>query len=105
MDLPFFTVFPRPVWVINGSDIIIDCQAGGSPPPMIDWLKDFMNLTDATTVVLPNGSLFIPDAQEEDTGFYTCRADNGIGVNQVSIGVDIFNESPVGLSGKLVVQS
>ena len=95
MDLPFFNVFPRPAWIINGSSVTLECEAGGSPPPRISWLKDFtpLNLTDSTAIVLSNGSLFIPDAQEVDIGFYTCQADNGVGVNQVSVSVDVFSGS------------
>lgn len=105
MDLPFFTVFPRPAWVTNGSSVSLDCEAGGFPPPTISWLKDFtpLNLTDSAAVVLMNGTLFISMANQEDTGFYTCQANNGVGVNQVSVGVDVFIESPTeGLQGVYV---
>jgi hypothetical protein len=87
---------------INGSLISLDCLARGEPDPTIFWLKDFtaINLTFSDNIMLEaNGTLVIKDADFEDTGFYTCVADNGLGVNQVSVTVDIIPDITINKTG------
>ena len=82
--------------VFNGSLIKLDCLVRGEPAPTVTWLKDFepLNLTSSFTIE-PNGTLFIFDALLEDAGFYTCMADNGLGINQVSVNVEVIPEVTV----------
>lgn len=93
--LPFFIEYPTPMTVVNGSDIQLECLVGGEPPPMITWLKDFtvLNTTSEPGIQIEeNGTLIIMDAIFEDSGFYTCAADNGFGINQVSVSVEVIPE-------------
>ena len=86
----------------NGSLISLDCLARGEPEPTISWLKDFtaINLTFSDNIVLEaNGTLVIMEADFEDTGFYTCVADNGLGINQVSVSVEVIPEIPINKTG------
>ena len=88
-----FLVYPAPQAVVNGSSISLDCLVRGQPLPSIVWLKDFMPLnitSDSGVEIFDNGTLFITDADLEDSGFYTCIADNGLGINQVSVNVEVF---------------
>ena len=99
---PFFLVYPSPVMAVNGSLIFLDCLAGGEPEPTISWLKDFtaINLTFSDNIVLEaNGTLVIMEAEFEDTGFYTCVADNGLGINQVSVPVEVIPEITINKTG------
>ena len=88
-----FLVYPAPQAVVNGSSISLDCLVRGEPTPAIRWLKDFvpLNITsDSRIEISDDGTLFISDAGLDDTGFYTCVADNGLGINQVSVNVEVF---------------
>ena len=88
-----FTVYPAPQNVVNGSLIVLDCLARGEPPPAISWLKDFLPLnisSDLRFQLEENGTLFIMESEIEDSGFYTCVANNGLGVNQVSVTVQVI---------------
>ena len=104
--LPSFLVYPAPVTVVNGSLITLDCLVRGEPAPSIIWLKDFtpVNLTSGI-MVEGNGTLVITDASLEDAGFYTCVADNGLGINQVSVPVEVIPEVIVNKTGLLVCMS
>ena len=75
---------------MNGSSISLDCVVTGEPTPAISWLKDFLPLNDSDIEIAENGTLSIMEADFEDAGFYTCIADNGLGINQVSVAVDVF---------------
>lgn len=98
---PLFDVYPLPMWVGEGSTLVLDCQATSVPPPTISWLQDFepVNVTamdcsnlevTSDPVVCLNGSLIVVEVDFSATGFYTCVADNGVdSVNQVSVSVDV----------------
>lgn len=107
--LPSFFVYPAPQAVVNGSSISLDCLVRGEPMPVVRWLKDFMSLnitSDSGIKVFDNGTLFIADAGLDDAGFYTCIADNGLGINQVSVNVEVFPliiQNKTGLSVQEVV--
>lgn len=110
--IPVFTTYPIPAWLTVGSQLQLDCQADGSPSPNITWLLDFepinASLVDCTNAsmtlnlaICSNGSLVIREVDFDDTGFYTCVADNGIGVNQVSVAVDVgVDIAPENVTGK-----
>ena len=43
-------------------------------------------------MVLENGTLVIENADFDDTGSYTCRANNTAGTNQIVISIDVVPE-------------
>lgn len=43
-------------------------------------------------MVLENGTLVIENADFDDTGSYTCRANNTAGTNQIVITIDVVSE-------------
>ncbi len=94
LGLPQFLVSPLPQWVFNGSDFILDCIVGGAPPPNITWLLNWVpvDLASGSYEVLGNGSLLVMEARGDTVGFYTCLADNGIGVSKSSVRVEIMTE-------------
>ena len=100
---PSFLVYPAPVRTVNGSLITLDCLVRGDPAPTVSWLKDFMavNLTSGNITIEPNGTLVIMQAGFEDAGFYTCVADNGLGINQVSVPVEVISEVIINKTGLL----
>lgn len=99
--LPSFLVYPAPVTAVNGSLITLDCLVRGDPAPTVSWLKDFtaVNLTSGNIVIEPNGTLVIMEAGLEDAGFYTCVANNEVGINQVSVPVEVISEVIINKTG------
>lgn len=79
------------MWVANQSEFTLDCEAGGLPPPTISWTLNgvALNLSSASVELQENGSLTIT-ASEETVGIFTCVADNGMGVSQSIVQVDIL---------------
>ncbi|XP_071995065.1 brother of CDO isoform X2 [Engystomops pustulosus] len=65
--------------VTKGQSLILECVAGGMPPPKVSWAKDGSDVSgqNKTRFLLTN--LLIEATSEEDSGMYTCTATNGIG--------------------------
>ena len=95
LGLPEFIISPIPQRVFNGSDFILDCVADGSPPPTITWLLNMwpVDLTSGSYEVFDNGSLLVMEAGEDTVGLYTCVADNGYGRTEITVAVDIREET------------
>ncbi|VTJ68807.1 Hypothetical predicted protein [Marmota monax] len=72
---------PLRVTAKAGEEVTLDCEAQGSPPPLVTWTKDsrpLLSVTDRHSL-LPSGSLRLAQAQEGDSGFYECSASNPAG--------------------------
>jgi len=81
--------------VLQGRNLIIDCQTQGFPIPIHQWKKartnnlgirhpdmtrDFVGIVSGPHVhVLENGSLVILEAEKADEGEYVCGSSNNIG--------------------------
>ena len=52
-------------------------------------------------MVLENGTLVIENADFDDTGSYTCRANNTAGTNQIVITIDVVSEEGGGERGEV----
>ncbi|KAF7207025.1 matrix-remodeling-associated protein 5 [Nothobranchius furzeri] len=68
-----------------GSPFTLDCTASGSPDPEINWIPPSNTIVSFQTnsskvVVYPNGTLYIPQIQVSDSGYYRCVAINQHGV-------------------------
>ncbi|XP_036769471.2 hemicentin-2 isoform X1 [Manis pentadactyla] len=64
-----------------GDEVTLDCEAQGSPPPLITWTKDSRPVPPITDRhhLLPSGALRLAQAQVDDGGLYKCRASNPAG--------------------------
>lgn len=69
---------PTSTRVEKGHQTELRCVAPvGLPPPRIYWLRNGQALqTDTSIIVTSEGHLLISQAQEHDTGNYTCVAEN-----------------------------
>ena len=80
----------------------IICEAEGDPPLTVVWsrcdgiLSDRVSVSDSVSVPTGYGNvtrvsvnLTITNASREDTGVYTCSANNGIGSDNASISVTV----------------
>ena len=86
----------------EGSTTTITCRALGYPPPTIVWnridgnLSDRVSVSDSVSVSTGNGNvtrvsvnLTITNAYREDTGVYTCSANNSISSDKSSVSITI----------------
>ena len=84
--------------VIEGNRTTITCEALGYPPPKVEWNRIDGNLSDrvsvSDSVSVPTGygnvtrvsvNLTITNAYREDTGVYTCSANNSIGSDKRNV--------------------
>ena len=82
--------------------ITITCEAFGYPPPIIVWsrpngiLSSRVLVNDSVTVLTKNGNvtrvsvnLTITNASREDTGVYTCSANNSIGSDNKNVSITV----------------
>nr|XP_044998229.1 hemicentin-1 isoform X3 [Jaculus jaculus] len=72
---------PSELDVILNNPILLPCEATGTPSPFITWQKEGINVITSgrSHTALPSGSLQISRAVREDTGTYTCVAQNPAG--------------------------
>ncbi|XP_043941249.1 hemicentin-1 [Protopterus annectens] len=82
---------PRVHRVRVGYRIEIPCIADGTPPPLINWLKDNATLLiDGHHYSLrPDGTLAIDQVRLTDTGIYTCVASNVAGQDKSDVDLKI----------------
>ncbi|XP_055255516.1 hemicentin-2 isoform X3 [Moschus berezovskii] len=72
---------PLRVTANAGDEVTLDCEAQGSPPPLVTWTKDsrpMLPINDRHHL-LPPGSLRLAQAQVSDSGLYKCTASNPAG--------------------------
>ena len=81
---------------------IITCEAFGYPPPTVVWnrvdgiLSNRVSVSDSVSVLIGNGNvtrvsvnLTITNASREDTGAYTCSANNSIGSDNSNVTITV----------------
>ncbi|XP_064413248.1 brother of CDO isoform X2 [Latimeria chalumnae] len=69
--------------VTKGQSLILECVASGTPSPRVTWAKNGVGVQNATRFLLSN--LLIDGTTEEDSGTYSCTADNGIGESGAAV--------------------
>ncbi|XP_019404354.1 PREDICTED: brother of CDO isoform X2 [Crocodylus porosus] len=65
--------------VTKGQSLILECVASGIPPPRVTWAKDGTNVSGYNKTRFLLSNLLIDTTNEEDSGSYSCMADNGVG--------------------------
>ncbi|XP_030623053.1 leucine-rich repeats and immunoglobulin-like domains protein 3 [Chanos chanos] len=87
--------FLRPLMdrtVVKGETAVLQCIAGGSPPPKLNWTKDDNPLvvTERHFFAAGNQLLIIVDAAEGDAGKYTCEMSNTLGTERGNVRLAIL---------------
>ncbi|XP_051546506.1 leucine-rich repeats and immunoglobulin-like domains protein 3 [Myxocyprinus asiaticus] len=87
--------FLRPLMdrtVVKGETAVLQCIAGGSPPPRLNWTKDANPLvvTERHFFAAGNQLLIIVDATEGDAGTYTCEMSNPLGTERGNVRLAIL---------------
>lgn len=78
----------------------LECIIDGSEPITVTWLKDqsvISSLTHDIQYERGLATLTLVDAQRDDSGYYTCRANNGAGTVESSAYLIV--------QGKMIVSS
>ena len=88
--------------VREGNTTTITCEAFGYPPPTVVWnringiLSDRVSVSDSVSVPTGYGNvtrvsvnLTITNASREDTGVYTCSANNNIGSDGSNVSITV----------------
>lgn len=67
--------------MVRGNPVSLVCVADGTPHPAVSWLKEGLELDQEQDLSLLNlnTTLQLAQAQVNDTGRYTCVADNVAG--------------------------
>uniref|UniRef100_A0A8D2QEU2 Ig-like domain-containing protein n=1 Tax=Zonotrichia albicollis TaxID=44394 RepID=A0A8D2QEU2_ZONAL len=78
--------------VTKGETAVLQCIAGGSPPPRLNWTKDDSPLmvTERHFFAAGNQLLIIVDADVEDAGKYTCEMSNTLGTERGNIRLNVI---------------
>uniref|UniRef100_W5NIH5 Leucine-rich repeats and immunoglobulin-like domains 3 n=1 Tax=Lepisosteus oculatus TaxID=7918 RepID=W5NIH5_LEPOC len=78
--------------VAKGETAVLQCIAGGSPAPKLNWTKDDSPLvvTERHFFAAGNQLLIIVDTDEEDAGKYTCKMSNTLGTERGNIRLNVL---------------
>ncbi|KAE8617245.1 hypothetical protein XENTR_v10009011 [Xenopus tropicalis] len=71
---------PLPLTRVSGQTALLTCVVSGYPTPSVRWThnqKEILTENSETLTFVAGGSLQISSVTEEDSGIYTCIADNG----------------------------
>ncbi|XP_059372167.1 neuregulin 2b [Carassius carassius] len=70
-------------WLLEGKKLTLKCEAVGNPNPSFNWYKDGSQLRKRKDVKIKtnkkNSKLQISRVRQEDSGNYTCVAENSLG--------------------------
>lgn len=60
---------------------MLECEATGTPPPTVTWVKDGQPVVNGEGLLLQDRgwTLHIQEAQISHAGRYTCLAENAVG--------------------------
>lgn len=80
--------------VVLSKPLILECEAGGHPPPSLTWLKDGVPVRDGESVrLLEQGSkIEILSATVSDSGRYICVATSIAGEKEVKYDVRVLGK-------------
>ena len=78
---PTFTKTPIDIEAPVGFSIELECTADGDPTPAITWHKDTNTITDMPDKysISAEGHLKVRNLAAQDSGVYTCTAQNPLG--------------------------
>ncbi|KAF7693329.1 leucine-rich repeat neuronal protein 2 [Silurus meridionalis] len=92
------SIFPSYIQVKHGDNIALHCRALAEPEPIIYWvIPKGLRLTPSTKFgryqVLTEGTLEIVGVTHEESGFYTCVAQNLVGADTKTLTLKVEGSS------------
>ncbi|CAH2311914.1 hemicentin-1 isoform X2 [Pelobates cultripes] len=94
---PYFTELPTNVSLNEGDTLRLSCQAAGSPSPRITWSFKNKTLSSRWGHSTQQSDLMIENVLREDSGAYTCTAENT--VSSIFTTAHVFVREPPVLIG------
>ena len=79
ISAPFFIEPPAEKTIKEGQTAILKCTVDGYPPPRVTWSRERTTLPLGRYVTGPSNALILKDLKPEDTGIYSCSAENLLG--------------------------
>ncbi|XP_007429246.2 leucine-rich repeats and immunoglobulin-like domains protein 3, partial [Python bivittatus] len=78
--------------VMKGETAVLQCIAGGSPSPRLNWTKDdgTLAVTERHFFAAGNQLLIIVDTDFEDAGKYTCEMSNTLGTERGNVRLSVI---------------
>nr|XP_020140282.1 Down syndrome cell adhesion molecule [Microcebus murinus] len=75
-------------------DIVLPCKAVGDPSPAVKWMKDSNGTPSLVTIdgrrsIFSNGSFIIRTVKAEDSGYYSCIANNNWGSDEIILNLQV----------------
>ncbi|XP_077927844.1 cell adhesion molecule DSCAM isoform X2 [Halichoerus grypus] len=75
-------------------DIALPCKAVGDPSPAVKWMKDSNGTPSLVTIdgrrsIFSNGSFIIRTVKAEDSGYYSCIANNNWGSDEIILNLQV----------------
>ncbi|XP_057552207.1 myosin light chain kinase, smooth muscle isoform X3 [Hippopotamus amphibius kiboko] len=90
---PSFSSVLKDCTVVEGQDFVLQCSVQGTPVPRIMWLLNGQPIQYAhSTCEAGVAELHIQDALPEDSGTYTCLAENTLGQASCSARVTVHEK-------------
>jgi hypothetical protein len=89
------TVEPESKKINSGTNVVLHCDAEGTPEPAIFWLKDEQQLKYTSRIYLAtdNKTLNIDHIKETDAGSYTCVSENSLGSDEANAKVEVISQN------------
>ncbi|XP_071949283.1 uncharacterized protein [Antedon mediterranea] len=89
------TVLPPEMKILSGFNLTLTCHASGLPEPNLRWFRDgkIIHKKD-TRLVLDKGALTLSRVEEQDTGAYSCVADNLSGFDRKDTFITVVKNVP-----------
>ena len=84
ISAPFFIEAPAEKTVKQGQTAILKCTVDGYPQPRVTWFRKRLGLPVGRYVTGPSNALILKDVKPEDTGIYSCSAENLLGSSNAS---------------------
>ncbi|XP_023195302.1 hemicentin-1 [Xiphophorus maculatus] len=91
---PSFTKLLTDVSLNKGERLVLTCGVSGIPTPTIKWIMNNKNIPVHYNHVNGHSELVIERVSKEDTGTYTCVAENRVGTIK-SLGFVYVKEPPI----------
>ncbi|XP_074600440.1 uncharacterized protein LOC141854581 isoform X3 [Brevipalpus obovatus] len=92
-ESPRFTKPLHDETVDQGEEIVLEVEVKGSPPPLISWFKDGRRLSQSPKVSITQtdgiSKLTLKNANDDNAGLYTCKADNDTGQDETQANVSV----------------
>ena len=75
---PKITILPS-IKSVEGADVIIFCNVTGYPRSQVRWNRMVKNLPRNVVYRNDNKEIVLRSAKHDDSGIYTCSAENTVG--------------------------